>query len=100
MQDFKGYVSNTTLLLRTNLRPTEFPCARKIAERGEMNMRIYGYRVSCYNTFQLLLMKRYGVDLKHKLPLTQSCLQEIDKIISMRDKRRHEAINDAMRKGV
>ena len=53
-------------------------------------MRINGYRVSRYTTFQLLLMKRYGTDLKNRLPLTHSCLREIDKVILLREKRRHE----------
>ena len=55
-----------------------------------MIMRINGYRVSRYTTFQLLLMKRYGTDLKNRLPLTHSCLREIDKVILLREKRRHE----------
>ena len=53
-------------------------------------MRINGYRVSRYTTFQLRLMKRYGTDLKHRLPLTHSCLQEIDKVILLRRNRKFE----------
>ena len=53
-------------------------------------MRINGYRVSRYTTSQLLRMKRYGTDLKHGLSLTHSCLREIDKVILLRAKRKHE----------
>lgn len=57
-------------------------------------MRINGYRVSRYTIFHLLLMKRYGVDLKHRMPLTHSCLREIDKVISMREKRRNDVLRE------